>query len=125
MEFVFNIRPIFRQWNEELIAGLSDLINEGIGYWATEQSPEVHPLPLLFVVTEDEALDKDGPKTHRIDLATIAAGLNRIASYECPINTASLGNIMTFIATNDLQYIDSEDVDLIVQAGIYNDIKWG
>lgn len=127
MNFTFNIRPIVRNWDDEMIANIADLIDTGIAYWCSIDSDEPTPQPpLLYVVVECETLQgNDKPHTKRIDLGTITLGINRILSYECEINTRSIGNIAAFVATNDLSYIDCEDMDCIVQAGLYNDIMWG
>lgn len=124
--FNFRLMPVDRVWNEAILNGLREMIDGGIGYWCTDFSEEESELPVLFVVEEHETLHgMPGPQTYTIDLATVASGINRILSGECPVNTATVGNVAAFIATNDLQYLDSEDADLIVQAGLYNDIKWG
>jgi hypothetical protein len=121
----FRLMAIDRVWDLEMIGGIVELIDSGVAFWAFDEAPEPHELPLLFVLTEQEALTKDGPQTHRLDLATVALGINRIMSGSCEVNVDAIGNIAKFVATNDLSHIDIEDMDLIVQAGIYGKIMFG
>jgi hypothetical protein len=60
-----------------------------------------------------------------IDGSTIRAGIQRILLGEVPVNSKALGCIAAAIAQDDVCLIDGEDVDLIVQAGLYNDIAYG
>jgi hypothetical protein len=122
MEFTFNLQPIVRTWDDNVIENLRDLIDSGVAYWAEDRTEDEHKLPVLFVLTETE---DDPPKTFTVDLALLELGVNRILSGSVPVNSGTLGNIAAFIVNNDIDMIDSEDVDLIVQAGCFNDIKYG
>ncbi len=121
----FRLMAIDRVWDKDMINIIVDLIDGGIAYWSSDDSEEDHELPLLFVVTEDEPLTADATVQHRISLATIALGINRILSGSCPVNVESIGNIAKFVATNDASHIDMDDMDLIVQAGVYGEVKFG
>lgn len=124
MNFTFNVRPIVRSWDRVMVEGLCELIDTGIAYWCDEYAGST-PFPDLFVVQEGEARDKEGPKIHTISVHTLAIGINRILSGECKINKASIGNIATFVATNELDSLDADDLDCIVQAGLYGELVWG
>lgn len=60
-----------------------------------------------------------------IDGSIIHQGIERILLGQVPINSKQLGNIAAAIAQADECLIDGEDIDLIVQAGLYNDIVYG
>jgi len=124
-QMTFRMLPFDRVWDLEMIGGILELIDSGVGYWAVDEAPEPHQLPLLFVLTEQEPLSAEGPQTHRVDLATVACGINRILSGSCEVNVDAIGNIAKFVATNDLSHVDIEDMDLIVQAGVYGKIVFG
>lgn len=121
----FRMLPFDRVWDLEVIGGILELIDSGVAYWAVGRVAEPRELPLLFVLKEQEPLTAEGPKTHRVDLATIACGINRILSGSCEVNVDAIGSIAKFVATNDLSHVDIEDMDLIVQAGVYGKIVFG
>jgi hypothetical protein len=122
-EFTFNLLPVERKWDFDKIAFIAELIDSGVAYWAFDNCEEARELPLLFVLTESEP-DGDA-QTFRVDLATIALGINRILSGECELNSDTFGNIAKFVMKNDVAFLDPDDADLIVQAGVYGSIKWG
>lgn len=138
----FPVRINFeRELDETFMQGLFELVDTGIAYWAcldekaggTEFYNDDGKTIIAINVAETEwrapgqtPPDAEEIKTqHRIEGETFRQGFQRLLSGAVPINTAQLGHIAVAFITTDISMLDGEDVDLIVQAGIYNDIIWG
>jgi hypothetical protein len=125
--FTFNVPAVTRQWNKDMIQILDDLIDGGIEYWcAIDTDAELPKLPVLYAVIECETRRGfDEPQRQTITLETLATGIAKILSGEFKVQKAIIADVATFVATNDPEHLDVEDMDLIVQAGLYDEVTWG
>lgn len=128
INFTFNTRPLIRSWDAKMVEGLRDLIDTGIAYWCdwADGFAGSTSFPDLFVVKEGEVVEGfEVEQVHTISVHILALGINRILAGEIDINSDCIGNVAGFVARNDLHFLDGDDVDAIVQAGLYGRIVWG
>lgn len=122
---------------------ISTALEGGIGYWsAAHQYQYVDELrsdrPVRVCVGKQQGdqaratvqeLDEDGydfeGPIHEITLDTIAHGIQLILDGKAGVNQRIKSNIYLANAENDAGYIDADDADVIVQAGVLGEIKYG
>lgn len=73
-------------------------------------------------------IDDDGEATgdpHTIDSETIVKGLGLITGPEFRMGAKQRGGILAAVSTHDAGMIDSDDADVIVQAGLFGKVVYG
>lgn len=103
-------------------------IEGGVNYWATcaEYRWENLPPSEVFAVIEDI---EDETKQYRVTVDTVREGLRRLVSGECKIHLPETDEpirAMTrgILLDPDYDY-DAGDADNIVQAGLFNEVRYG
>lgn len=102
----------------------------GIGYWCCVHGDVEHAKNwdniVDYVALRDCRDDEDeSEKFGDITLDTIKTGIERILSGAVGVRSDLIGQVATGNARNDAGEIDSEGADVIVQAGLLNDIVYG
>lgn len=69
--------------------------------------------------------DGDLEKEYMVNLATIREGLHRIDTGKIGINSQMYKNIYEAMNELDAGMIDAYDADMIVQAGLFNELRYG
>lgn len=100
----------------------NNAIEGGIQYWS--RVTEYHwddpdPAAVHALVVETEVYDHE-PETHRITLATVVTGIERILA-KPQLRTGLVANIFAMDAGD----IDADDADVIVQMGLFNEVTFG
>jgi len=100
----------------------NNAIEGGVNYWCrvTEyhwEDPD--PAAVHAVVVETEVYDHE-PETHRITLATVVTGIERILA-KPQLRTGLVANIFAMDAGD----IDADDADVIVQMGLFDQVIYG
>jgi len=107
----------------------------GIAYWCdiaeydyTEDTTHSNGLmgPIIDATCEVRETGSSTAKWQKVNLNTIARGMNRICKGDL-INRE--GNQYSWIKeandTNDFMNMDADSADLIIQAGLFNEIVYG
>lgn len=94
-----------------------------------EAVPEEAPVDAGYyraaMVTEydpDEGVPVEGAEPVRVDAAMIAAGVQRILSGE--VEAECVGDIARAVAERDEGLIDADMADCIIQAAVFNDLRY-
>ena len=119
-----NIEP-----SKQLLHGVFvTALEGGIGYWFRSGS---YRWSLDGGVTVDlETFRATGREIGRreplvIEQDTIYKGIQRIIGGEVQVNDYHRTTILKAVVNDDAGYIDADDADCIVQAGLLNDIVYG
>jgi hypothetical protein len=117
---------IEQTFDREFIDNLADMCGSGIAYWCSNADVVEPVYPLLFTVEESELRTKDPkPVRHQITVSVLLLGIVRILRGETRVQTKTVGAVAMLVVSKDTSIIDTDDADLIVQAGLYNDVVWG
>ena len=125
--------------DEQLHAVFTTALEGGIGYWSRARSYHWH-LPLEAGEPESSALDRcdllgfhaeveeseeDGLPRHIINRQTIVQGLQRLADGTVTYGGEPWDRGVLFVARIVRDDYDSNDADIVVQAGLFGDVKYG
>jgi len=72
-----------------------------------------------------ETGDGDVEEEHMVNLATVRLGVQRLINREVAMNESMRRNIHLASESNDASSIDAYDADAILQAGIFNELRYG
>ena len=104
-------------------------VEGGTGYWAavsgykwSDEAPET-TRATLHELNED-GTDYDGDQ-HVLTVDAIATGLGRIRRGEVAVNSMVRESITLADRENDAGYIDADGADVITQAALLNEIRYG
>lgn len=102
-------------------------VEGGIGYWSTcsEYKWQDRAYEDIFAVIHDE---EDGGKEYTISVATIYQGLKSLLDGTCKIHADDeqiRKMAQDFVLSGDAGEIDAGDADNIVQAGLFNEVRYG
>lgn len=89
----------------------------GIDYWCMTYNP----------ITKEmyyENPEADGYLTATLDINLIKRGLDRVLKEDMSVNKSYKNDIMLAVYNQDAGYIDAISADIIVQAGLFNDIVY-
>lgn len=129
---------------EQFLADIiSTAVEGGIGYWSQcshyqwvdysnsgnlfgpvgEKDPSKGTCATVHVLNADESgYVEEGLE---ITVETVARGLGLIKSPEFGVNSRMRGEILVADVENDAGMIDSDDADVIVQAGLFGEVIYG
>lgn len=125
---------------EEFLADIiTTAIEGGIGYWSQcsqyqyvyDGEVRVHvgrrvgdgTRAVVHVVNEDESGYQEDGLT--IDVETIERGLKLLREGDCGVADRIRKCILLADHTNDAGYLDSDDADVVVQAGLLGEVIYG
>ncbi|HTE60369.1 MAG TPA: hypothetical protein VK631_08445 [Solirubrobacteraceae bacterium] len=77
------------------------------------------------IVTFFEIGDDGMHREHDVTIEIVEAGLAKLRSGECSMNSLMRGAILAADAENDAGQIDAYDADAIVQAGVFGELVYG
>jgi hypothetical protein len=126
---------ISREFSDEFMQSLFNLCDTGIEYWATldedaggteyyNDDPNGSIIAINVFETEPRGLGMTGEKW-AVNGLTFMTGIERIMSGEVECRNDILTNIVLAVLQSDDSHLDTEAVDTIVQAGLYNELVWG
>jgi hypothetical protein len=105
----------------------------GIGYWCEVVSykwDEKDDTKFKSVIQMDEESEKDTDeriakrRRYTIDRNVIIEGIKRIASGEMSVNDSYVNKCAALLVTGEAD-MDANDADVIVQAGLFNEVIFG
>ena len=92
----------------------------GVNYWADVR--QYKPSQGFAILRDAES---DGAQDLRLDLAAIAAGIERIVGNQTRISKDRRNQIFGANVDNDASDIDADLADCIAQAALLNDLVYG
>lgn len=113
------------------VTDLIELVNQAIetpaiAYWI-DQASDIKRAPegkFDYNYCYRFLIKADGD-TLEINVDTIRKGIQAILDGNVELNPMIKGYITNALANNDLGYIDSDALDVIIQAGLFGDIVYG
>jgi len=121
---------VTKQYDMQILADtITTAIEGGIGYWSlcTEykwQDREPHEV-LAKVEIEPELKDEEDEDEYLIDCSVVQRGLKRLLDGSVQIDHTIMGYIHQSLGDNDAGMIDAIAADCIVQAGLFNEVRYG
>ena len=105
---------------------LTNWCETGMGLWAAaRERPERDKDGYVLSVKIEDAED-EGEQHHTVTLDTVKLGFARVRSGEVKaLHSSYVANIAGAYAANDGGMIDANDSDIIVQAGLFNEVIYG
>lgn len=102
---------------------LTNWVETGMGLWAQlQERPVRDDLDILSCIIRD-AEDDDEP-THTVTLDTVQTGFQRVMGGGLKLSESIAKHITQRYRDNDAD-LDADDCDIIVQAGLFNEIIYG
>ena len=86
--------------------------------WVDRESKRIYGIII-------ETGDGDVEEEHMVNLATVRLGVQRLINREVAMNESMRRNIHLASKSNDASSIDAYDADAILQAGIFNELRYG
>ena len=122
--------------DEQLHSVFTTALEGGIGYWSRARSYHWATADdsVLVVAGEDDLLgfhaeieesDEDGLPRHIINRQTIVQGLQRLADGTVTSGGQPWDRGVLYVARIVRDDYDSLDADIVVQAGLFGDVKYG
>ena len=109
--------------NEEFITDILTIAAEGgINYWVAEAKCVIRSK--TFECLAFEVKPQDSEIWYKVDPNSIFQGLQSIIAAKFVVNPDVKSCIREAIATNDASGLDADDVDCIVQAGLFGEIVY-
>lgn len=114
-----NRSPEREQFLKDIIVGFTE--DGGYNGWRQIQAGSYSPSKgqATFIDLEDDC------KTYKVTVETVAYGLARIAESTFALNRQLKTMILGASKLNDAGEIDSELADIIVQAGVFEEVIYG
>jgi hypothetical protein len=141
---------IEREFSDEFMQSLFNLCDVGIEYWATldedaggteyyddEQKiiiainifeTEDRTCPTKSATNPNRKVERVGDRwvtKWQINGSTFMKGIERIMTGDVEVRQDLFMNVCRAVVASDDFYLDTQTVDVIVQAGLYNELVWG
>jgi len=107
---------------EEFLAKVIASSVTGINYWA-EVTEYRYTGSLLTNICIRDVIDEAKP-TYRVNTKTIEKGVEKIRQSALNMDEATLTTILVSDTKNDFSTLQKEHADLIVQAGVFGELKY-
>jgi hypothetical protein len=89
-----------------------------IDYWCMTYNPTTKEMYY-------ENPEADGYLTAILDIELIKKGIEKVLTDKVSVNKSYKNDIMLAVFNKDAGYIDAISADIIVQAGLFNDVVYG
>jgi hypothetical protein len=90
----------------------------GIDYWCMTYNPTTKEMYY-------ENPEADGYLRAILDIDLVKKGIEKVLTDEVSVNKSYKNDIMLAVFNKDAGYIDAISADIIVQAGLFNDVVYG
>lgn len=105
---------------------LTNWIDTCFGLWAAVQERAERDSEGYATSVKVQDCEDDDEPIHTVTLDTVRVGFARVMGGNVKaLHAGYIGNIAGAYATNDGGMIDADDCDIIVQAGLFNEVIYG
>ena len=107
---------------------MTTALEGGVNYWsACSEVERLEDLTIVSCLIHQLNDDEDGYEEEGLylTLKEIGLGIQRLMSGDVGVNSTLLGYISQAVAEKYAGHIDSDAADVIVQAGLLNEIRYG
>lgn len=116
--------------DEDFLAGvMTTALEGGIGYWSkcshVKRREDLWITSCRIYEFDDDEDVPEGAEGVPLTLKHIGLGIERLVSGEVGVNSTLRGYISQGVAEKDAGHIDADAADVIVQAGLLGEIRYG